>query len=113
MFVLGIYDQCAIPPIRRAGLNKAYELVVKEDENTSYQTIGPVSKMMNMIVRFIVDGEGSEAFKMHRIKMRDFMWMGKEGMVCSKGFSYPWKGPKNDFRWPVAQTAANCGISPS
>jgi lanosterol synthase len=89
--VLSTYEQCAIPPLRRAGMARAYELVVLEDENTDYQTLGPVSKMFNLIVRAIVDGPESDAYKQHKIKRQDFMWMGSEGMMmCGTNGSQLW-----------------------
>lgn len=47
--ILNVYDSVAPSFIRNAALKRAYRLVVMEDENTSYQTIGPVSKAMNMM----------------------------------------------------------------
>lgn len=43
------YDRVAPAWVRRKGLERAYRLVVMEDENTAYQTVGPVSKAMNML----------------------------------------------------------------
>ena len=89
--VLSAYEQCTIPPLRRAGMARAYELVVLEDENTEYQTLGPVSKMFNLIVRAIVDGPDSDAYKQHKIKRQDFMWIGSEGMMmCGTNGSQLW-----------------------
>lgn len=47
--LLHVYEGYAPQFVRNAALGKAYRLVVMEDENTSYQTIGPVSKAMNMM----------------------------------------------------------------
>ena len=89
--VLSAYEQCTIPPLRLAGMARAYELVVLEDENTDYQTLGPVSKMFNLIVRAIVDGPDSDAYKQHKIKRQDFMWLGSEGMMmCGTNGSQLW-----------------------
>lgn len=89
--VLGGYELCTLPPIRRAALAYAYKLVVQEDENTSYQTLGPVSKMMNLVVRAHVDGPESTAYKQHEIKRQDFMWVGNEGMMmCGTNGSQLW-----------------------
>ncbi|KIY52935.1 terpene synthase [Fistulina hepatica ATCC 64428] len=79
---LSAYEGCAFPPLRRRGIERAYELVVYEDENTSYQTLAPVNKMFNLVVRAHVDGPESTAYKMHDIRRRDFMWLGAEGMMC-------------------------------
>ena len=80
-----------IPPLRHAGTASAYKLIVYEDENTGYQTLGPVSKMMNLIARYHVEGPESEAYKQHDEKRRDFMWLASEGMmVCSTNGSQLW-----------------------
>ncbi|KIP08795.1 hypothetical protein PHLGIDRAFT_87649 [Phlebiopsis gigantea 11061_1 CR5-6] len=81
--ILGAYEQCVIPPLRRVALDKCYKLIVQEDENTGYQTLGPVSKMMNLIVRAHVDGTESEAYKRHMAARDDFMWVGAEGMMMT------------------------------
>jgi lanosterol synthase len=57
--------------------------VVNEDENTEYQTLAPVSKMMNLVCRTHAEGHESYAYKQHEIKRYDFMWIGKEGMMMS------------------------------
>ncbi|GJE91138.1 terpene cyclase/mutase family protein [Phanerochaete sordida] len=81
--ILGAYENCVVPPVRRAALDKCYKLIVQEDENTGYQTLGPVSKMMNLIVRALVDGPESEAYKRHMAARDDFMWIGAEGMMMT------------------------------
>lgn len=84
MAVVGIYESCgAIPPLRRAGIKRAYELICMEDENTSYQCIGPVNKMLNFIARWAEEGPDSQVVKLHREKLKDFMWVGKEGMMMT------------------------------
>ncbi|KZT70711.1 terpene synthase [Daedalea quercina L-15889] len=89
--VLNIYEPCAAPPLRKLAMEKCYRLVVQEDENTGYQTLGPVSKMINLIIRTVVDGPESEAYKMHREKRADFMWIGREGMrMCGTNGSQLW-----------------------
>jgi lanosterol synthase len=89
--VLSMYEGCVIPPLRKAALARAYHLIILEDENTEYQTLGPVSKMMNLICRAHVEGPGSEAYKQHAIKRADFMWLGQEGMMmCGTNGSQLW-----------------------
>jgi len=86
-----MYEWCTVPPLRRAGVNRAYELVVLEDENTDYQTLAPVSKMFNLVARVHAEGTQSEAYKQHMIKRQDFMWMGAEGMMmCGTNGSQLW-----------------------
>ncbi|KAL1710959.1 terpenoid cyclases/protein prenyltransferase alpha-alpha toroid [Schizophyllum commune] len=89
--VLTTYGQCPFPPLLNAGINRAYELIVMEDENTSYQTLAPVNKMFNLVARFHREGAGSEAWKQHEIKRHDFMWLGPEGMrICGTNGSQLW-----------------------
>ncbi|KIK19194.1 hypothetical protein PISMIDRAFT_76839, partial [Pisolithus microcarpus 441] len=89
--ILGMYEGCAIPPARKAALKRAYELIVYEDENTDYQTIGPVSKMMNLVCRFVAEGADNEVYKQHAIKRADFMWLGPDGMrMCGTNGSQLW-----------------------
>lgn len=89
--VLNVYEPCALPPLRKLALEKCYRLVVQEDENTGYQTLGPVSKMINLIIRAIVDGPESDAYRLHAEKRADFMWVGREGMrMCGTNGSQLW-----------------------
>jgi lanosterol synthase len=68
-----------------------YKQIVYEDENTTYQTIGPVSKMMNLVARVHAEGQESHAYKMHELKRQDFLWLGQEGlMVCGTNGSQLW-----------------------
>ncbi|KAL1747921.1 terpenoid cyclases/protein prenyltransferase alpha-alpha toroid [Schizophyllum fasciatum] len=89
--VLTTYGACPFPPLHNAGINRAYELIVMEDENTAYQTLAPVNKMFNVVARFHREGAQSEAWKQHEIKRRDFMWLGPEGMrICGTNGSQLW-----------------------
>ncbi|KAL4246237.1 Lanosterol synthase [Abortiporus biennis] len=89
--ILGSYEHCVIPPLRRIGVDRAYKLVVYEDENTSYQTLGPVSKMFNLIVRAHAEGTESTAYKQHLEMRNDFMWVGALGMMmCGTNGSQLW-----------------------
>ncbi|KAF9048266.1 terpene synthase [Hymenopellis radicata] len=81
--VLAGYESCTLPPLRKAACNRAYHLIVLEDENTGYQTLGPVSKMMNLVARVHVEGRDSKAYRLHKEKRLDFMWIGDEGMMMT------------------------------
>lgn len=81
--VLSSYENCILPPLRRAGCDAAYRLIVMEDENTGYQTLAPISKMFNLIARAHVEGSESTAYKMHAIRRADFMWIGADGMMMT------------------------------
>ena len=89
--IIDTYEQCVFPPLRRAGIRRAYERCVLEDENTDCQDLGPVNKMMNQIVRFHADGPESDAFKRHVARRHDFLWLGREGlMMCGTNGSQLW-----------------------
>lgn len=79
---IATYEQCALPPVRRAAIDAAYRLVVMEDENTGYQTLAPVSKMFNLVCRYAREGPESEAFRRHRTRIDDVLWLGSEGLMC-------------------------------
>ncbi|KAJ7493448.1 terpenoid cyclases/protein prenyltransferase alpha-alpha toroid [Mycena galericulata] len=66
-------------------------LIMLEDENTGYQTLAPVSKMFNLVARVYAEGPESEAYRLHKNKRDDFMWMGAEGMMmCGTNGSQLW-----------------------
>ena len=89
--IIDTYEQCVIPPLRRAGIRRAYELCVLEDENTDCQDLGPVNKMMNQIVRVHAEGRASAAAQRHAARCRDFLWLGAEGMMmCGTNGSQLW-----------------------
>jgi len=68
-----------------------YKRIVREDESTGYQTLGSVSKPMNLVARFHAEGSDSYAYRQHQEKLRDFMWIGGEGMmICSTNGSQLW-----------------------
>lgn len=89
--MLGSYEMCAFPPARRRALDRVYRMICEEDENTSYQALGPVNKMMNLVCRALVEGSESVAYRMHQLKRKDFMWIGPEGMrMCGTNGSQLW-----------------------
>ena len=83
MAMIGAYDRVNISFIRQAGIKRAYELLCQEDENTSYQTVGPVSKMLNYIARWMVEGPDSYVMRQHRDKLDDFVWISQEGCLVT------------------------------
>ena len=58
-------------------------MVTYEDENTGYQTVGPVSKSFNMVCRFVGEGPESEAFTAHLGRGGNFLWMGRDAMLMT------------------------------
>ncbi|WVR06302.1 hypothetical protein IAU60_003332 [Kwoniella sp. DSM 27419] len=88
--ILAYYEACPeIPcfssalPLRKAANRRAYQMVTYEDENTGYQTLGPVSKAFNMVCRYAKEGPNSNAFKAHLSRVDDFLWLSKEGLMMT------------------------------
>lgn len=80
---LSVYEDYVLPCfpyLRNKGLQKAYDLVVMDDENTSYSCLAPVNKPLNMICRFVMGD--LEAVEKHKEKFRDFLWVSREGMLA-------------------------------
>lgn len=98
--IAGIYDRIHSKSLRKRALDYIYQLVTMEDENTSYQCQAPVNKAMNMMcvscrsfppscanlpansMRWGREGPSSEAFTLHKAKLRDFLWMSSAGLMC-------------------------------
>ncbi|RXW23912.1 hypothetical protein EST38_g1956 [Candolleomyces aberdarensis] len=89
--ILSMYENCSLPPLRKRAVDCAYQLIIWEDENTSYQDLAPVNKMFNLVARYSRDGIEGDSWRLHEVKRRDFMWMGAEGMmVCGTNGSQLW-----------------------
>ena len=110
--ILGLYE--TLPslsafgclPIRKMAIKEAFRRVKMEDENTTYQTLGPVSKSFNLLVRYHHDGPESEAFKMHLTRVEDFLWLSKEGLFMT--------GTNGSQLWDLAfmaQAAVETGLA--
>ncbi|KAG7093758.1 hypothetical protein E1B28_007407 [Marasmius oreades] len=86
-----VYEQCPIPTLRQVAIEHAYQLIIAEDENTGYQGIAPLSKMLNAIARLSREGPDSKAYSLHSQTRADFMWQGPQGMlVCGTNGSQLW-----------------------
>jgi lanosterol synthase len=59
------------------------QLIDMEDENTDYSDLAPVSAPMNAVACYIRDGADSYTLRRHRERLNEFLWMNKEGMLCS------------------------------
>jgi len=70
-------------PLRKRALEEAYKQVVYADEDSGYQTIGPVSKAFNLVCRYAKEGPESHGFKQHMIKVENFLWMSKDGLMMT------------------------------
>nr|ODN91514.1 lanosterol synthase [Cryptococcus depauperatus CBS 7855] len=111
--VLSIYEKfpqipvlSSLLPLRQKALDRVYDMVTYEDENTTYQTVGPVSKAFHIVCRYAREGRDSEAFKMHLSRVDDFLWLSKEGLMMM--------GTNGSQLWDVsfmAQAAFETGLA--
>jgi lanosterol synthase len=81
--VLSVYEALPNSFIRNFAMKKALDQIRMEDENTKFLDIGPVNKVMNMLIVWLVDGPDSETFRKHVERIPDFMWMSSEGMMMN------------------------------
>ncbi|KAH9811956.1 terpenoid cyclases/protein prenyltransferase alpha-alpha toroid [Melampsora americana] len=79
--VLRVWEWICPKRLRESGLNRVYDLCKMEDENTNYQALAPVNKMMNLLISWDRDGAESESFKLHQANLHQFLWMTKKGMM--------------------------------
>ncbi|KAL5006604.1 hypothetical protein ScPMuIL_015410 [Solemya velum] len=78
--VLNTYEAYHSSYIRKWALDKCYDHICADDEFTKCISIGPISKTINMLVRWYKDGPDSKAFRMHQDRVQDYLWLGLDGM---------------------------------
>ncbi|KAJ7072130.1 terpenoid cyclases/protein prenyltransferase alpha-alpha toroid [Mycena amicta] len=83
LFLRGTVETFLFPPLQRRALARVYELICMEDENTNFQDIAPVSKMMHMVCRMHAEGRDSKAVARHIATRQDVMWVTNGGLLCS------------------------------
>lgn len=69
--------------IRERGEAWTWDLIRYEDLNTEYSGLAPVSAPLNTIACFIHDGPRSPSVLAHLDRLRDYLWMKNEGMLCN------------------------------
>lgn len=70
-------------PIKKSAEDWTFDLIQREDENTDFADLAPVSSPMNMVACFIHDGPDSYSVKRHRERLPEFLWMKHEGMLVN------------------------------
>ncbi|XP_068602497.1 lanosterol synthase [Brachionichthys hirsutus] len=78
--VLNVYEARHSAPLRRRATKELYEHIQADDRFTRCISIGPISKTINMLVRWYVDGPSSAAFREHVSRIPDYLWLGVDGM---------------------------------
>lgn len=78
--LLNLYERFHSTSLRKWAIQLLYEHVAAEDRFTKYISIGPISKTINMLIRWSVDGPSSPAFQEHVSRIKDYLWLGLDGM---------------------------------
>ena len=69
--------------IKKRAEDWSFDLICREDENTDYANLAPVSAPMNFVACYIHDGPDSYSVKCHLEHLPDFLWMKHEGMLVN------------------------------
>ncbi|XP_042551251.1 lanosterol synthase isoform X3 [Dipodomys spectabilis] len=78
--LLNLYERFHSTTLRHQAVRMLYEHIAADDRFTKSISIGPISKTINMLVRWAVDGPGSSAFQEHVSRIPDYLWLGLDGM---------------------------------
>ncbi|KAG2459011.1 GANP protein, partial [Polypterus senegalus] len=78
--ILNIYEKYHSTSLRKKAIDELYEHIKADDRFTKCISIGPISKTINMLVRWYADGPTSPIFQEHISRISDYLWMGLDGM---------------------------------
>ncbi|KAL3970257.1 acylglycerol lipase [Sarotherodon galilaeus] len=78
--VLNVYEAHHSTTLRGKAVKELYEHIEADDRFTKCISIGPISKTINMLVRWYVDGPSSAVFQEHVSRIPDYLWLGLDGM---------------------------------
>uniref|UniRef100_A0A3B3CQ52 Lanosterol synthase (2,3-oxidosqualene-lanosterol cyclase) n=1 Tax=Oryzias melastigma TaxID=30732 RepID=A0A3B3CQ52_ORYME len=77
--VLNLYEAHHSAALRKKALKEVYDHIQADDRFTKCISIGPISKFINMLVRWYVDGASSPAFQEHVSRIPDYLWFSLNG----------------------------------
>ncbi|XP_008402434.1 lanosterol synthase [Poecilia reticulata] len=78
--VLNLYEAHHSTALRKMAVRELYDHIQADDRFTKCISIGPISKTINMLVRWYVDGPTSAVFQEHVSRIPDYLWLGLDGM---------------------------------
>lgn len=78
--ILNTYEKYHIRWLRKKALRFALQYIETEDLQTNYINIGPVNKVINSLCVWHAHGKDSEAFKKHKERWSDYLWIAEDGM---------------------------------
>ncbi len=77
--VLKAYDKRPSKWLRRKALRHILDLIRHEDESTNYRCIGPVNKVLNMLVWHFVDSDGPQVAR-HLEVLPEYLYQAEDGL---------------------------------
>uniref|UniRef100_A0A3B3CSF5 Terpene cyclase/mutase family member n=1 Tax=Oryzias melastigma TaxID=30732 RepID=A0A3B3CSF5_ORYME len=72
--VLNFYEAHHSAALRKMAVKELYDHIQADDRFTKCISIGPISKTINMLVCWYVDGASSPAFQEHVSRIPDYLW---------------------------------------
>ncbi|KAM4669951.1 lanosterol synthase isoform 2-T2 [Amazona ochrocephala] len=78
--IMNVYEAHHNTRLRQRAVTELYDHIKADDRFTKCISIGPISKTINMLVRWFVDGKNSPAFQEHVSRIPDYLWLGLDGM---------------------------------
>ncbi|XP_043916484.1 lanosterol synthase isoform X1 [Protopterus annectens] len=78
--VLNFYEAHHSTSLRKKTMLELFDHIEADDRFTKCISIGPISKTINMLVRWYVEGSSSPVFQEHVSRIRDYLWLGLDGM---------------------------------
>uniref|UniRef100_A0AAR2LUY4 Terpene cyclase/mutase family member n=1 Tax=Pygocentrus nattereri TaxID=42514 RepID=A0AAR2LUY4_PYGNA len=78
--ILNVYEAHHSTALREKAVKELYDHIKADDRFTKCISIGPISKTINMLVRWHVDGPSSAVFQEHVSRIQDYLWLGIDGM---------------------------------
>ncbi|KAI2660801.1 Lanosterol synthase [Labeo rohita] len=78
--ILNVYEAHHSTTLREKAVKELFDHIKADDRFTKCISIGPISKTINMLVRWYVDGPTSSVFQEHVSRIPDYLWLGLDGM---------------------------------
>jgi lanosterol synthase len=77
---LDAYERFHLKYFRSWAEQEVLDHIRADDSFTHCISVGPISKVIQMLARWHSDGPESSAFQEHASRIPDYLWMGKDGM---------------------------------
>ncbi|GCC33374.1 hypothetical protein chiPu_0011843 [Chiloscyllium punctatum] len=77
---LNMYEDHHSTSLRKKAVTELYDHIIADDRFTKCISIGPISKTINMLVRWYTEGHEGPAFQEHVSRIPDYLWLGLDGL---------------------------------